>query len=206
MSGAFYIKHLLAGTFFAFWATSAGPIDTPAYGPVLPWDVHCANSSRWDHPSFSWLIQSDVALMPGKKFKLFTLIVVLVAFVVACCWYLIKPKLLADKGFLEIAQAPIWSDLQGIEIQHRSQKDLATPALLKGAVNSGKYDVLGMPSKSVRNPYVWVVLNTNAGINGIYTMPNNVDYALSCGYLHDLSIKENIDNKVMISLQSHCKN
>jgi hypothetical protein len=143
--------------------------------------------------------------MFGKKLTAFTLLlVVLVALVVACYHYLIKPKLMNDKGYLEIAQAPIWADLQGIEFQHRTQKDLTTPALLKGAVDSGKYDVLGIPSKSTRNPYVWIVLNTNAGINGIYAMPNNVDYSLSCGYLHDLATKENIDSKVMASLQAHC--
>lgn len=122
------------------------------------------------------------------------------------CYHFIKPRLMSDKGFLEIAQAPIWSDLQGIEFQHRSQKDLHPPVLLKEVVDSGKYDVLGLTGKSSRTPYVWVVLNTNAGINGIYALPSNVDYELSCGYLHDLSAKENIDSKVMTSLQSHCTN
>jgi hypothetical protein len=139
--------------------------------------------------------------------KLKSIVLALAVLVLAViCYYVVKPKLVEDKGFLEIAQAPIWSDLQGIEFQHRSQKDLQLPTLLKGAADSGKYDVLGVAGKSSRMPYVWIVLGTNAGVNGIYAMPNNVDYELSCGYLHDLSTKENIDSKVMAALQSHCTN
>ncbi|WP_284323223.1 hypothetical protein [Dyella acidisoli] len=124
--------------------------------------------------------------------------------VVAACYYLLKPRLMSDKGFLEIAQAPIWSDLQGIEFQHRAKRDLKLPVLLKGAVDSGKYDVLGVVGKSSRTPSVWIVLNVNAGVNGIYAMPSDVDYALPCSYLRDLTSKEVIDSKVRVALQSHC--
>lgn len=141
--------------------------------------------------------------MTGTRSKVVVLILAIVALAVVC-YHVIMPKLMADKGFLEIAQAPVWSDLQGIEYQHRTAKNLQVPMILKGAVDSGKYDVLGVASKSARNPYVWVVLGTNAGVNGIYTMPNNVDYVLSCDYLHDLASKETIDSKVMASLQTHC--
>ena len=149
------------------------------------------------------MLDSNSTLMVGAKPKFLTLIVVLVVLAVAC-YHLVKPKLMLDKGFLEIAQAPIWSDLQGIEFQHRSTKELHVPILIKRAVDSGEYDVLGVSANSSRTPFVWIVLNTNAGVNGIYAMPNNVDYKLSCLYLHDLATKEKIDNIVMAALQSHC--
>jgi hypothetical protein len=141
--------------------------------------------------------------MSVGKSRVLILILAIVAIAVLA-YYFIKPKLMTDKGFLEIAQAPIWSDLQGIEFQHRTTKDLHAPILIKGAVDSGEYDVLGVSANSSSTPFVWIVLNTNAGVNGIYAMPNNVDYKLSCPYLHDLATKEKIDNKVMTALQSHC--
>ena len=143
--------------------------------------------------------------MPASKSKVLIPILVIVAIAVFG-YYFVKPKLMTDKGFLEIAQAPIWSDLQGIEFQHRSTKDLHVPILIKGAVDSSEYDVLGVSANSSSTPFVWIVLNTNAGVNGIYAMPNNVNYKLSCPYLHDLATKEKIDSHVMAALQSHCTN
>jgi hypothetical protein len=141
--------------------------------------------------------------MLGTKFKLVIVAIVIIAGIIAC-YYFLKPKLMADKGFLEIAQAPVWSDLQGIEFQQRGKRDLKLPVLLKGAVDSGKYDVLGVVGKSSRTPFVWIVLNVNAGVNGIYAMPSNVDYVLPCSYLRDLTSKEKVDSKVLVALQSHC--
>jgi len=112
--------------------------------------------------------------------------------------------MMTDKGFLEIAQAPIWADLQGIEFQHRSSTTLQMPMLLKGAVDSGKYDVLGLAGTSPRNPFVWIVLNTDAGINGIYAMPANEDFSLPCNYLNLLESREHINRKVQVVLSAHC--
>lgn len=120
-------------------------------------------------------------------------------------WHLwLRPRMMADKGYLELAQAPIWADLQGIELQHRAVKHLQVPMLLKGAVGSGKYDVLGLAGTSQRNPYVWIVLNTDAGINGIYAMPSGEDFRLPCSYLKWLESKELINSKVKQALSSRC--
>lgn len=80
------------------------------------------------------------------------------------------------------------------------------PLLLKGAVNSSKYNVLGVRGLSARTPYVWIVLNDNAGANGIYAMPSNVDFDLSCAYLKELESKEDIDSAVDKVLREHCMN
>ena len=120
-------------------------------------------------------------------------------------WHLwLKPRMMVDKGYLELAQAPIWADLQGIELQHRSDKNLRVPLLLKGAVDSGKYDVLGLAGTSQRNPYVWIVLNTDAGINGIYVMPANEPFRLPCSYLKTLETSQQINSKVHVVLAAHC--
>lgn len=120
-------------------------------------------------------------------------------------WHLwLKPRMMADKGYLELAQAPVWADLQGIELQHRTTTNLQVPMLLKGAVDSGKYDVLGLAGTSQRNPYVWIVLNTDAGINGIYAMPSNEDFRISCSYLKTLESQEVLNSKVRQVLLAHC--
>jgi len=118
--------------------------------------------------------------------------------------YFLKPSLMSDEGILEITQAPLWADLQAIEFQHRTMKNLQIPVLLKGAVGSGKYDVLGLQSESAQFPFVWILLNTNAGVNGIYAMPGDVGFVLPCGYLRELEMKEQIDAHVHQALQSHC--
>lgn len=120
-------------------------------------------------------------------------------------WHLwLKPRMMVDKGYLELAQAPVWADLQGIELQHRSAKNLQVPMLLKGAVDSGKYDVLGLAGTSQRNPYVWIVLNADAGVNGIYAMPANERFSLPCSYLKTLETSEQINSKVHVVLAAHC--
>jgi hypothetical protein len=140
--------------------------------------------------------------MIGAKLKL--MVAIVIAAVVAACYCFLKPRIMSDKDFLEIAQAPIWSDLQEIEFQYRTERHLKLSVLLKDAVDSGKYDVLGVVGKSSRTPFVWIVLNANAGVNGIYAMPSNVDYVLPCRYLRDLTSREAIDSKVQVALRSHC--
>jgi hypothetical protein len=76
--------------------------------------------------------------------------------------------------------------------------------LLKGAVDSGKYDVLGLAGTSQRNPYVWIVLNADAGINGIYVMPGNEPFSLPCRYLKTLEPRDKINRKVYAVLAAHC--
>ena len=120
-------------------------------------------------------------------------------------WHLwLRPRMMTDKGYLELVQAPIWGDLQGIELQYRSTKNLQVPMLLKGAVDSGKYDVLALEGTSQSNPYVWIVLNTDAGINGIYVMPTNETFSLPCSYLKALETSEYINSKVRMVLVAHC--
>ena len=76
------------------------------------------------------------------------------------------------EGCNELANKPIYADLQGIEFEHRSAK-LNGPVILKGAVDVGKYDALGIPADagaypSVHTvPNVWIVLNTDNGNGGV---------------------------------------
>lgn len=134
------------------------------------------------------------------------LIVALCVAIAATAWFwCVRPRLMLSKGVAELTQASVWADLQAIEFRHRSMKGLEVPLLLKGAIESGGYDVLGVSSKDTQFPFVWIVLNTNAGVNGIYTMPHNSDFELACSYLRELESRERIDSKVLLFLQSHCQ-
>lgn len=117
---------------------------------------------------------------------------------------MLKQKLLADKNFLELTQASVWADLQGLEYTHRSLPGLKMPMLLEGAINSSKYNVLGVRGLSERTPYVWIVLNDNAGANGVYAMPSNVNFHLSCIYLKELESREDIDSVADQFLKRRC--
>jgi hypothetical protein len=77
--------------------------------------------------------------------------------------------------------------------------------LLRGAVDSGKYDVLGVLTDDDRARYVWIVLNVNAGTNGIYAMPQHQNFTLPCGYLDQLESNESIDPTVKAALRGHCQ-
>jgi hypothetical protein len=111
---------------------------------------------------------------------------------------------LHTKGGLEIEQAPIWTKLQSIEASYRDNKALATPALLRVAIDNADYDVIGLKSDSDRFPYVWIVLTADAGSNGIYAMPHNVRYTVACDYVANLKAKMRIDPIVFQALESRC--
>ncbi|MEX1829125.1 hypothetical protein [Luteibacter sp. CQ10] len=138
-----------------------------------------------------------------RKAKLLTVSIV-VALTLLLCYFPLKRILSADKAFAEITQAPVWADLQVIEYQHRNLKGLRMPMILRGADGADGNDVLGVIGGSGDNPYVWIVLNKNAGVNGIYAMPPDASFRVSCRYLGDLSSKEKIDGIVFNSLIEHC--
>jgi len=110
-----------------------------------------------------------------------------------------------EKGFLELSQADVWGDLQGVEFRHRTDH-LPVPMILKAAVGPDKYDVLAVASNSKQFPYVWIVLNVNAGMNGLFTMPDHVAYSLQCDYLEKLKTQVKIDVRVLNDLSHHCLN
>jgi hypothetical protein len=138
-----------------------------------------------------------------RTFKLIVGTVVVVA--VGFAGYCIERRWEQTPGYMEIAQAPIWGDLQGIEFSHRNVGDLQVPMILKGAVGEENYDVLGVRSINKSRPYVWIVLNANAGANGIFSMPHDNGFALPCSYLGEIESKEKVDAKVLSELQSHCQ-
>jgi hypothetical protein len=131
------------------------------------------------------------------------ILVTSIAAAVVIAWFFYK-KWQSTPGYLELTQATLWGDLQGIEFQHRSLRDLQAPVLLRKAVGNEDYDVLGVRSEDRRYPYVWIILNTNAKENGIFSMPHEADYTLPCGYLRELESREQIDEKVLKALDLHC--
>ena len=142
--------------------------------------------------------------MGRSMFKFAVVAIAIVAAFAAIWLYAIKPKLETEKGYLELTQADEWGDLQGIEFQHRKMLGLRVPVLLKAAVGPKNYDVLGVRSDNNNFPYVWIVLNVNAGANGIFSMPHDEAYTLPCAYLRDIESKESIDLKVKRALEAHC--
>jgi hypothetical protein len=108
------------------------------------------------------------------------------------------------KGGLEIEQAPIWTKLQSIEATHRDARTLATPTLLRIAIDNSDHDVIGLKSDSERFPYVWIVLTADAGGNGIYAMPHDVSYSVTCAYVANLKGKVQVDPIVLQALESRC--
>jgi hypothetical protein len=127
---------------------------------------------------------------------------ILVALIAAFGYF--KSKVEPDRGFLDMSQAYVWGDLQGIEFQHRTDKNLQVPTLIRGAVGPDKYDVLGVASNSKRFPYVWIVLNVNAGANGLFIMSSHTGYVLPCDYLGKLKTQVKIDARVLSDLGHHC--
>ena len=103
-------------------------------------------------------------------------------------------------------QKPIWADLQEIEFQNR--KDLISKLVfLKGAADSGKYDVLGIPTANKDFPHVWIVLNTHIGSSGkIYIIQQHDEFTLSCSYIAELDKTTQLDFTVRQFLQKHCGN
>ena len=108
------------------------------------------------------------------------------------------------KGALELTQASVWADLQGIEAEHRADKHLHVPVFLKEAVDDGRYDVVGLRSDSMQFPYVWIVLNANARANGIYSMPHDTNFTLACSEVDTLSTQTTLDSTVAAALKAHC--
>ena len=108
------------------------------------------------------------------------------------------------KGCNELANKPIYADLQGIELEHRATK-LTSPILLKGAIDSGKYDALGVPSESGAYPSVWIVMNINDGSGGVLAVPSDEKIVLACSYLDKLETTEKLDDAVKTYLRNSCE-
>lgn len=143
-------------------------------------------------------------MMNSKSKPTIFLIVLLAMALLACLIW--KEFIIGDRGTLELTQKSIWADLQSIEYEHRSDRRLTPPVLLKGEVGPEKYDVLGLSTNDNRFPFVWIVLGANAGSNGIFAMPKNTHFTIACDYLSKLGAKEKIDDKVRALLQEHCVN
>jgi len=128
------------------------------------------------------------------------LVLLAIALVLAGVWWGERHP----KGGLELSQAPVWAALQTIEAQHRGDSALQVPALLTNAV-AGNNDVVGLRSDSARFPYVWIVLTTNAGANGIYALPHDANFTLACSDVRSLQSRTKVDPVVVSALQAHCR-
>ena len=140
----------------------------------------------------------------SKKLVSLSLVSVIIIACIGYKYFVSLPKGNESKGFLELSQAPIWASLQTLEFSNRKFKNLSVPTLSKLNTGSGVYDVLGVSGKSKSSPYVWIVLNINAGINGIFSMPNDESFDLSCQYLKTIKVKVKIDKKVEEFLRRRC--
>ena len=96
--------------------------------------------------------------------------------------YVLLPNSNKSKSYLEITQAPIWASLQTLELSSRKLK-LNVPVIRKLDTGDGVYTVLGVAGRDQNYPYVWIILNINSGLNGIYSMPYEESFTLPCGYL-----------------------
>lgn len=146
--------------------------------------------------------------MKDKKLSKYIVTLSIVSVIIIACisyfYFIFLPNQNDNKGILELTQAPIWASLQTLEFSNRKHKDLNMPVLRKLNTGSGVYDVLGVSGKSKNSPYVWIVLNVNAGINGVFSMPNDESFDLSCQYLKTIKDKVEVDKRVEKFLQDHC--
>lgn len=67
------------------------------------------------------------------------------------------------------------------------------PVVLKGPIDGGRYDVVGLRSDSKQFPYVWIVLNASARADGIYPVPNDREFILACSDVDSLETKTMMD-------------
>ena len=122
-----------------------------------------------------------------------------------------------NKETAEMNQKPIWADLQGIEFRNRDNNNLLTPTLFKGAIGEKGYAVLviSLNRNTTSLPsfrHVWIIINVNAGINGIYMMPHEIPQEkdlhllLPCKFLSSLKKTEKLDPVVSDFLELHCAN
>ena len=105
----------------------------------------------------------------------------------------------------ELANKSIYADLQVIEFSHRS-KALTAPQYLRGALNSGQYDALGVPAKEGEFPNVWIAVNTNNGSGGILAVPSDEDMSISCDFVDKLisTEKGKVDEVVEGYMRQQC--
>jgi hypothetical protein len=79
--------------------------------------------------------------------------------------------------------APIYSDLQRVELEHRSGK-LAGPLFLLGTGAAG--DVIGMPTRDPRFPNAWLAADKTLPSGAVYLVPRNAGLSAPCESLNRL--------------------
>lgn len=132
----------------------------------------------------------------GKIIVLVTASAIVIAFGGLVYFTLISPR-----G--ELAEAPEWALLQGIELTHRTDADTNSPTLLFNARGSG-YVVLGLPSDNARFPKAWLILNDTAPLSGIYILLPHDGIRVSCSYVSELPSKVSIKPEVLAFLKKQC--
>jgi hypothetical protein len=104
----------------------------------------------------------------------------------------------------ELGQKEIWSVLQGVEQQHRSDLDSKTPIFVERAIDS-EYNLLGIPTDNQKFPRVWLVLNKIDDTNKVYIIPKNLTLILECSYIDAVQSKTKIEPSVLSFLMSVCQ-
>ncbi|MBF7992906.1 hypothetical protein [Rahnella laticis] len=108
----------------------------------------------------------------------------------------------------ELGNKEIYGSMQGIELSYREQGNNHQPIYLRGALLSGRYDLLGMSSNDKKFPYFWIITNTH--VDDDITVPEKVyemgqgEFSISCNYLDNLNRKERIDTTVYYYLKNQC--
>ena len=123
--------------------------------------------------------------------------VVIIAFIIY--YYLFK---IVSNG--ELGQKEVWSVLQGIEKQQRTNSDAKTPIFLENALDSG-YNLLGIPTDNHQFPRAWLVLNKSDDINKIYILPENQSLIIECAYIYTVQTETKIEASVLSFLMRICK-
>jgi hypothetical protein len=106
------------------------------------------------------------------------------------------------RGTREILDAPLYAEMQAIEISHRSDPGVE-PIFLRRAVR-GRYDIVGLPSGNPKFPLTWILLNSGGGTKSIYIMPPAAGLQVHCQYIVTLNLRTKVDSAVESLLRSKC--
>lgn len=116
----------------------------------------------------------------------------------------VSRALKSDLGFQELNEAPKWAFLQGVEFDHRADRDRAMPKLLRRTASKEDYDALGLPTGDKNSPFVWIVLNDHRVAGGVFSMPDG-KYTIDCSYVRHVEGEVKLDPVVDLDLMRHCR-
>jgi len=109
----------------------------------------------------------------------------------------------ADAGRRELDHKAIYADLQAVEIQSRSLEPKG-PVFQKGAIDAGRFDIVGLPSGDAHFPFTWLVLNGDDGNGGVLTVPGDGHIIIACESLPTLEQESQVNSIVRKYLQQRC--